>query len=127
MLAGEENLSAEARGRDLINGMPRTINLTTQDTVTALKDSVGKIADTVRKVLEQGPPELISDVIQRGIVITGGGAKLKNLDVLLQRLTSVPVFVADEPEDCVVLGTGKALDMIDALEDVRNKRSLQSY
>ena len=120
---GEENLSMEIRGRDLINGMPKTVEITTQDMVIALKDSLDKIADGVRKVLEQAPPELVSDVIQRGIVITGGGAKLRNLDVLLGSVTSIPVFVAENSEDCVVIGTGKALEMSHVLEDARNKVS----
>ncbi len=120
---GEENLSMEIRGRDLINGMPKTVEITTQDIVVALKDSLDKIADGVRKVLEQAPPELVSDVIQRGIVVTGGGAKLRNLDVLLGSVTSIPVFIAENSEDCVVIGTGKALEMSHVLEDARNKVS----
>ena len=127
LLPGEDNATLEVRGRDLINGMPRSITVTTEDTVEALKSSVGKIADAVRKVLEQAPPELISDVIERGIVITGGGALLKNLDTLLQRITNIPVFAAENAQDCVVLGTGKALDMLDALQDAKARPSLRSY
>lgn len=120
---GDDNLTIDIRGRDLINGMPKTVEITTQDIAVALKESLEKIADGVRKVLEQAPPELISDVIERGIIITGGGAKLRNLDVLLRNVTSIPVFVADHPEDCVVIGTGKALEMSHVLEDARNKVS----
>ena len=127
LLPGEDNVSMEVRGRDLINGMPRTITVTTEDTVEALKSSVSKIADAVRKVLEQAPPELISDVIERGVVVTGGGALLRNLDTLLQRITNIPVFAAENAQDCVVLGTGAALDMLDALQDAKARPSLRSY
>lgn len=123
----DENEVMEVRGRDLINGMPRTVKVSTEDVMLALKDSLGKIADSVRKVLEQGPPELISDVIERGIVMTGGGAKLKNLDVFLRNLTSIPVAVAETPEDCVVIGTSQALEMSYALEDARSRNTLRRY
>jgi rod shape-determining protein MreB and related proteins len=75
----------------------------------------------VRKVLEQSPPELVSDVIERGIVLTGGGAQLRGLDVYLQRITNIPVAVAPDPEDCVVIGTSRALDMAHLLQDARNR------
>ena len=112
----------EVRGRDLINGMPRTVTVGTEDVIAALKDSLQKIADGVRKVLEQGPPELISDVIERGIVMTGGGAKLKHLDTFLRQTTNIPVAIADEAQDCVVIGTSMALEMSSVLPDARAKR-----
>ena len=114
--------SMEVRGRDLINGMPRTVTVNTEDVVAALKDSLQKLADGVRKVLEQGPPELISDVIERGIVMTGGGAKLKNIDTYFRQTTNIPVAIADEPQDCVVIGTSMALEMSSVLPDARAKR-----
>ena len=114
--------SMEVRGRDLINGTPRTVTVSTDDVITALKDSLQKIADGVRKVLEQGPPELISDVIERGIVMTGGGAKLKHLDTYLRQTTNIPVVIADNPQDCVVIGTSIALEMSSVLPDARAKR-----
>jgi rod shape-determining protein MreB and related proteins len=107
----------EVRGRDLINGLPKTIRVTTEDTVEALKEPVQKIADGVRRVLEMAPPELVSDVIDRGIIMTGGGALLKNFDELLRQTTGIPVTVAENPTDCVALGTGQALDMIPVLQD----------
>ncbi len=122
LLKDDENQSMDVRGRDLINGMPRTTTISTSDVIEALGASLNKIADSVRTVLEKGPPELISDVIERGIVITGGGGKLRNLDVFLQRVTQIPVLVAPQSEDCVVMGTGKALDMAHALEDARTQR-----
>jgi rod shape-determining protein MreB and related proteins len=123
ILGGEENRVMEIRGRDLINGMPRAVEISTEDVVTALKESLERIAEGVRRVLEQAPPELISDVIERGIVVTGGGALLQNLDVLLRKITSIPVAIAESAQDCVVMGTGKALDMAHVLEDARNKVS----
>jgi rod shape-determining protein MreB and related proteins len=123
ILGGEENRVMEIRGRDLINGMPRAVEISTEDVVTALKESLERIAEGVRRVLEQAPPELISDVIERGIVVTGGGALLQNLDVLFRKITSIPVAIAESAQDCVVIGTGKALDMAHVLEDARNKVS----
>jgi rod shape-determining protein MreB and related proteins len=123
ILGGEENRVMEIRGRDLINGMPRAVEISTEDIVTALKESLERIAEGVRRVLEQAPPELISDVIERGIVVTGGGALLQNLDVLFRKITSIPVAIAESAQDCVVIGTGKALDMAHVLEDARNKVS----
>ncbi len=111
----------EVRGRDLIDGMPKTVVVSTEDVVEALRDSLDKIAVGVRKVLEQAPPELISDVIERGIVLIGGGSQLRALDLFLQRITSIPVALADNPVDCVVIGTSKALDMAHLLQDARNK------
>ncbi len=107
----------EVRGRDLINGLPKTIRATTNDTVDALKEPIQKIADGVRRVLELAPPELVSDVIDRGIIMTGGGALLKNFDELLRQTTGIPVVVAENATDSVALGTGQALDMIHVLQD----------
>ena len=118
----DENQSIEVRGRNMIDGMPKTVSVSTEDVIEALKDSLEKIGAGVRKVLEQAPPELISDVIERGIVMTGGGAQLRNLDVFLTQLTSIPVAIADNPEDCVVIGTSKALDMTHVLEDAANSQ-----
>ncbi len=127
LLPDVENLSKEISGRDLINGMPRSVTLTTEDIISALSSSLSKMADSVRKVLEMGPPELIADVVERGIILTGGGALLRNLDVYIQKLTHVPVGVAENPQDCVVIGTGKALDSADALENASSSKQLQYY
>lgn len=127
LLPGEENLSKEISGRDLINGMPRSVTLTTEDIISALSSSLSKMADSVRKVLEMGPPELIADVVERGIILTGGGALLRNLDVYIQKLTHVPVGVAENAQDCVVIGTGKALDSADVLENASSSKQLQYY
>lgn len=109
--------SIEVRGRDLINGLPKTITITTDDVSSALQEPIQKIADAVRRVLEQAPPELVADVIDRGIIMTGGGALLHNFDELLRQTTGIPVAVAENAVDCVALGTGKALDLIPVLQD----------
>jgi rod shape-determining protein MreB and related proteins len=113
----DDSREIEVRGRDLINGLPKTIRVATEDTVEALKEPIQKIADGVRRVLEAAPPELVSDVIDRGIIMTGGGALLLNFDELLRQTTGIPVVVAENPTDCVALGTGQALDMIPVLQD----------
>ena len=112
----DDNRDIDVRGRDLINGLPKTIRVSTADTVEALKEPIQKIADGVRRVLEQAPPELVSDVIDRGIIMTGGGSLLRNFDELLRQTTGIPVVVADNATDSVALGTGRALDMIHVLE-----------
>jgi rod shape-determining protein MreB and related proteins len=113
----DDSHEIEVRGRDLINGLPKTIRVATEDTVEAFKEPIQKIADGVRRVLEAAPPELVSDVIDRGIIMTGGGALLRNFDELLRQTTGIPVVVAENPTDCVALGTGQALDMIPVLQD----------
>ncbi len=113
----DDNRDIDVRGRDLINGLPKTIRVSTADTVEALKEPIQKIADGVRRVLEQAPPELVSDVIDRGIIMTGGGSLLRNFDELLRQTTGIPVVVADNATDSVALGTGRALDMLHVLED----------
>jgi len=105
--SNEEVKQIEVRGRDLINGLPKTITVSTEDVVEALSGSLQKVADAVRRVLEQAPPELVADIIERGIVLTGGGALLRNFDVFLRNITGIPVAVAENPTDCVVIGTSK--------------------
>jgi rod shape-determining protein MreB and related proteins len=118
IISKPENIrDLEVRGRDLINGLPKTIKVTTEDVVEALKEPLQKIADGVRRVLELAPPELVSDVIDRGIIMTGGGSLLRNFDELLRQHTGIPVAVAENATECVALGTGKALDMIPVLQD----------
>jgi rod shape-determining protein MreB and related proteins len=113
----EDIIEIEVRGRDLINGLPKTVKLSSEDVVEALKEPLQKISDGVRRVLEMSPPELVSDVIDRGIIMTGGGSLLRNFDALLRDATGIPVAVAENATECVALGTGKALDMIHVLRD----------
>jgi rod shape-determining protein MreB len=100
----------EIRGRDLVTGLPKTLEISSEEIAEALKESVTAIIDGVKKTLEQTPPELSADVMERGIVLTGGGALLKNLDKVISDETSMPVFIAENPLDCVAIGTGMALD-----------------
>jgi len=102
----------EIRGRDLVTGLPKTISVTSDEITEALTDTVNAIIDAVKVTLEKCPPELAADIMDRGIVLTGGGALLRNLDKLLAGETGMPVIVADNPLDCVAIGTGRALDHI---------------
>lgn len=121
-----ETLSFEVRGRDLTTGGPKNAAVTTDDVAQALRDPLEKITAAVQRVLETAPPELVADVIDRGIVLTGGGAALRNFDDLLRRATGVPVVVAENAADCAALGTGAALGMTELLEDALvSDRTLQ--
>lgn len=111
----QQELTMEVRGRDLIYGLPKTIEITSTEIREALNEPVRAIAERVCHVLEETPPELASDVIERGITLTGGGALLKGLDRLLQSVTDIPVRVAENALDCVAIGTGKALEDLDAI------------
>jgi rod shape-determining protein MreB len=115
----ERELKMEIRGRDQISGLPKTITVTSSDVTAAIQDSLATIVSVVRSVLERTPPELASDVIDRGIVLTGGGAMLRHIDVLLAQETGVPVHIAENPLDCVAIGAGVALEYLEVI-----KRSL---
>ncbi len=110
--------SMEIKGRDLVAGVPKTISVNSDEVREALSEPVAAIVEAVRSVLERTPPELAADIVDRGIVLTGGGALLRNLDILLREETGLPVIVADVPECAVVRGTGKALDELDLLREV---------
>jgi rod shape-determining protein MreB and related proteins len=112
----DEELSTGVRGRDQITGLPRTITLRSSEVTQAIQEHLAAIVQTSRRVLERTPPELASDVIDRGIVLTGGGALLRGLDQLILQETGVPVHIADDPLRCVAKGAGIALDYIDVIE-----------
>lgn len=107
----------DVRGRNLITGLPHTITITQDETKMALQDSINKIVKSVTNVLEQTPPELSADIVDRGIVVTGGGALLKGLTDLLQEQLEVPTLIADSPLTCVAEGTGLLLSDIKQLEN----------
>jgi rod shape-determining protein MreB len=111
----EEELTADIRGRDLISGLPRTIQLTTEHVREALAEPVSAIVDAVKTTLDKTPPELAADIMEDGITITGGGALLGGLDERLAHETGMPIRVADEPLYSVVIGSGRALENIDAM------------
>ena len=112
-LLSTKEKSMEIRGRDIVAGLPKTITIKSNEIATALAPELEKIIQAIRVVLEQTPPELSSDIIDRGMVLTGGGALLKNLDKMLTSVTGVPCVVADEPLLCVAKGTGIALDNLE--------------
>ena len=111
----EPKLTMSVRGRDMINGLPRTVTVHSAEVREALVEPVGAIVERVKGILEETPPELGGDIIERGIVLTGGGSLLRGLERLLSIETSIPVRVAEDPMLCVVRGTGKALEHIDAM------------
>ncbi len=111
----EEELTADIRGRDLVSGLPRTIQLTTEHVREALAEPVSAIVDAVKTTLDKTPPELAADIMEDGITLTGGGALLGGLDQRLAHETGMPIRVADEPLYSVVIGSGRALENIDAM------------
>jgi rod shape-determining protein MreB and related proteins len=114
----EEPMTVEVKGRDLVAGVPKTLTINSDEIRDALAEPVNAIVEAVRVVLERTPPELSADIVDRGIVLSGGGSQLKNLDVLLREETGLPVMVSENPQLAVVLGTGKALDELKLLKEV---------
>lgn len=108
----------EVRGRDLITGLPKNVNISSTEIAEALKEPINSIIDSIKYTLEKTPPELASDIMDRGIMLTGGGAKLSGLDKLIREETGMPVNVAETPLDCVAVGAGKVLDEIETLKRV---------
>ena len=111
----DEELTADIRGRDLISGLPRTIPLTTEQVREALAEPVSAIVDSVKATLDRTPPELAADIMERGIMLTGGGALLAGLDRRLSHETGMPINIARDPLHSVVIGSGRALENIDAM------------
>lgn len=114
----EENMNIEIKGRDLVNGIPKTIEVTDLEIREALEEAVSKIVEAVKVALEKTPPELAADIVDRGIVLTGGGALLKGIDKRLSAETGLPILISDDPLTAVALGAGKALDEINLLRKV---------
>ena len=110
--------SMEIRGRHLATGLPETAIITSTQVQEAMNDSIEKIVDIIKQTLEKTPPELASDIMERGIVLTGGGALIRNFDSLLAEKTEMPVYVTEDPLDCVVKGTGKTIDDLERLKSV---------
>jgi rod shape-determining protein MreB and related proteins len=114
----EEEKTMEIKGRDLVAGAPKTIEITSSQVYDALMDALSEVVDAVRTALEKTPPELASDIVDNGIVLTGGGALMNNLDVLLREKTGLPVSIAEDPLTCVVIGSGKVLDNLSLLRQL---------
>jgi len=114
----EQLMTMEVKGRDLVAGIPKTVVVSSDEIREALQEPINAIVEAVLIALERTPPELAADIVDKGVVLTGGGALLKNLDVLLREETGLPVMVCDDPISAVVLGSGKALDHIELLKEV---------
>jgi rod shape-determining protein MreB len=114
----KDELKMEIKGRDLVEGVPKTLVISDEEIREALLEPVNAIVDAVRVVLERTPPELSADIVDKGIVLSGGGALLRNLDQRLRHETGLPVVLAEDPLASVVLGTGKVLEDIDLLRKV---------
>jgi rod shape-determining protein MreB len=116
--AVDEVHTMEVKGRDLVSGIPKTLEIDSKEIREALSEPINAIVEAVRIALERTPPELAADIVDKGIVLAGGGALLRNLDVLLREETGLPVVIAEDPLSCVVLGSGKVLDELDLLKQV---------
>jgi len=108
----------EVKGRDLISGIPKTIETSSEEIREAIMEPVTLVVDAIKDALENAPPELAGDIVDRGIVLTGGGALLKNIDVLIREETGLPITIADDPLSAVARGAGMALDQLDVLKEV---------
>jgi rod shape-determining protein MreB len=117
-MKGEEELSMAVKGRDMVTGIPRTLEIGSAEIRDAMSETVNAIVEAVRVALERTPPELAADIVDKGIVLAGGGALLRNLDELLHKETGLPVVIAEEPLSSVVLGSGKILDELELLRRV---------
>ncbi len=106
------------KGRDLVTGLPKSVTITANEVRECLEEPISAIVEAVKVTLEETPPELAADIMERGIVMAGGGSLLRGLDRLLSEETGLPVFLADDPTTCVVMGTGRAVDELDRLSGV---------
>jgi rod shape-determining protein MreB len=122
---GTENKEMEIKGRDMVSGLPKIITITTDDIRSALAESMKELLKVIKDTLNQTPPELSADIVDRGIVLLGGGALLGGLADLIREITELPVHIADEPLNCVVMGTGKYLEQMELLKKAE-RRSLYS-
>lgn len=119
--AKEPGSVMEIRGRDLVTGLPKTVVVTAEETAIALQEPVVQVVSAVKEVLERTPPELAADIVEKGIVMTGGGSLLHGLDLLIGKETGLPVHIAGDAISCVAKGTGMALNMLHVLQNSRNR------
>lgn len=111
-------LNMEIKGRDLNTGYPRSITVTSSQIQKAMENSISEIIDVIKQSLEKTPPELAADIVEKGVVIAGGGALIRNIDKAISQKIEMPVYVAEDPLECVVKGTGKTLADLEKLKDV---------
>jgi rod shape-determining protein MreB len=114
----EENKQLEVKGRDLVSGIPKTIVINEEEIRDALDEPISQIVEGVKAALENTPPELSADIVDKGIVLAGGGALLRGLDILLREETNLPITIADDPLSTIVLGAGQALNEIELLKQI---------
>jgi rod shape-determining protein MreB len=112
-----EEKEMQIRGRDLVSGLPRVITITDSEIREALKEPVGLVIDAIKSTLEQTAPELAADIMDKGIILSGGGALLKGLDKLIYNEINIQAYIAENPLECVAIGAGKCLDMVDKISD----------
>lgn len=117
----ETEIFKDIRGRNLLTGLPMNVTISSTDMLEALREPIQEIVDTVHTVLERTPPELASDIGDKGIIMTGGGALIYGLDKLITEKTGIQVIVADDPVSCVAIGTGKSLESLESLDNGRNQ------
>ena len=113
----QEELAIDVRGRNLVTGLPKTVTITSEETLEALSESANQIVEAVHMVLEKTPPELAADISDRGIVLTGGGALLTGLEQLLEERLGITTMTAEEPTTCVAVGTGKYIEVMNSIRD----------
>ena len=113
----QEELAIDVRGRNLVTGLPKTVTITSEETLEALSESANQIVEAVHMVLEKTPPELAADISDRGIVLTGGGALLTGLEQLLEERLGITTMTAEEPTTCVAVGTGKYMEVMNSIRD----------
>jgi rod shape-determining protein MreB len=122
----EEEVQAEIRGRDMVSGLPKTVVLTSEEIRQALEEPVSQIIDAVKETLDRTPPELASDIMDRGIMLAGGGSLLQGLDERLREETQMPAHLAESPLTCVAVGSGRSLEEFEAIhraaKNSRNRR-----
>src|SRR3712207_1329670 len=119
-----EEVRAEVRGRDMLTGLPKTIVITSEEVRRALDEPVNQIMDAIKSTLDKTPPELAADIMDRGIVLAGGGALLSGLDVRLREETLMPVHLAESPLTCVAVGSGRSLEVLEVMQ--RTSKSAKS-
>ena len=119
-----EKQEAEIKGRDLVTGLPKTITITADKVNEAITEQIEDIVAALKEVLEKTPPELASDIMNRGIVMTGGGSLLHGLDMLISERTGLPTYIPEDAVSCVAIGTGLALQNLDYLSGIRKKERI---
>lgn len=115
---GDDTVFMDIKGRDLVSGVPKTMEINSDEIREAMTETINTIVEAVRIALERTPPELAADIVDKGIVLAGGGAMMKNMDILLREETGLPVVVAEDPLSCVALGSGQILDQLDLLKQI---------